>query len=104
MKREDIIHSLLDQARDKDLLADGDETSIFIEDAKALREAVALLKAQEPQATTHEAEWHIFKGRRGATCSYCKHTFDDVYDPENYDYYCRHCGARMVRIRTVKWE
>lgn len=65
---------------------------------------IALLKAQESQATTHEAEWHIFKGRRGATCSYCKHTFDDVYGPENYDYYCRHCGARMVRIRTVKWE
>ena len=66
--------------------------------------AIELLKSQEPQATTHEAEWHIFKGRRGATCSYCKYTFDDVYDPENYDYYCRHCGARMVRIRTVKWE
>ena len=49
MKREDIIHSLLDQARDKDLLADGDETSIFTEDAKALREAVDLLKAQEPR-------------------------------------------------------
>ena len=71
---------------------------------RVLNDALALLKVQEPQATTHEAEWHIFKGQRGATCSYCKHTFDDVYDPENYDYYCRHCGARMVRIRTVKWE
>ena len=66
-----------------------------------MQDVLALLKMQESRAT-HEAEWHIFKGQRGATCSYCKYTFDDVYDPENYDYYCRHCGARMVRIRTVK--
>ena len=75
MKREDIIHSLLDQARDKDLLADGDETSIFIEDAKALREAVALLKAQEPRVITAEQleDWlepvyleDIFSGARWA--------------------------------------
>jgi Zn finger protein HypA/HybF involved in hydrogenase expression len=64
---------------------------------------IALLKAQEPQGTP-EAEWLLYKGMRGATCSYCKHTFDDVYDVENYDYYCRHCGAKMIRMRTVKWE
>jgi len=67
------------------------------------RDALALLKAQEPQGT-QEAEWLLYKGMRGATCSYCKHTFNDVYDAENYDYYCRHCGAKMIRIRTVKWE
>ena len=72
--------------------------------AQMLKDAIALLKAQEPQATTPEAEWLIFKGKRGATCSYCKRTFYDVYDVENYDYYCRRCGARMVKIRTVKWE
>lgn len=54
MKREDIIHSLLDQARDKDLLADGDESSIFTEDAKYLRAAADLLKAQEPRVMTLE--------------------------------------------------
>ena len=67
-------------------------------------DALALLKAQEQQATTPDAEWLLFRGRKGATCSYCKRTFYDVYDVENYDYYCRHCGARMVKIRTVKWE
>ena len=65
--------------------------------------AIELLKAQEPQGT-QEAEWLLYKGMRGATCSYCKHTFNDVYDAENYDYYCRHCGAKMIRIRTVKWK
>lgn len=65
---------------------------------------LALEAPQEPQATTPEAEWLLFKGKRGATCSYCKHTYYDVYDVENHDYYCRHCGAKMVRIRTVKWN
>jgi hypothetical protein len=66
-------------------------------------DTLALLKAQEPQGTP-EAEWLLYKGMRGATCSYCKHTFDDVYDVENYDYYCRHCGAKMIRMRAVKWK
>ena len=46
---EKIIDSLLDQAQDKDCLANGDESSIFTEDAKYLRAAADLLKAQEPQ-------------------------------------------------------
>ena len=66
--------------------------------------ALNALKAREPQEKMPEAEWLLYKGKRGATCSYCKHTYQDVYDAENYDYYCRHCGSRMVRIRTVKWE
>lgn len=70
--------------------------------AEIAHDALALLKAQEPQTMAPEAEWLLFKGKRGATCSYCKHTYYDVYDVENYDYYCRHCGAKMVKIRTVK--
>jgi Zn finger protein HypA/HybF involved in hydrogenase expression len=66
-------------------------------------DALAMLKAQEPTSTP-QAEWLLYKGRQGATCSFCKHTYHDVYDVESYDYYCRHCGAKMVRIRTVKWE
>jgi len=42
MKREDIIRSLLDQARDKDRLDDG-QGEILAEDAAALREAAQLL-------------------------------------------------------------
>jgi hypothetical protein len=42
MKREEIIRSLLDQARDKDHLDDG-RGEIFAEDAVVLREAAQLL-------------------------------------------------------------
>lgn len=39
----EIIHSLEDQAQDKDKLAEGDPESIFTQDAEALREAAKLL-------------------------------------------------------------
>lgn len=71
--------------------------------SKLHEDVMALLKTQE-STSTPEAEWLLYKGRHGATCSFCKHTYHDVYDVENYDYYCRHCGAKMVRIRAVKWE
>lgn len=43
-KVKQVIASLKDQARDKELLANGDETSIFTDDANALRYAAQLLQ------------------------------------------------------------
>lgn len=45
MTKAEIIASLLDQARDKDALANGEGDSIFADDAQALREAAELLKS-----------------------------------------------------------
>lgn len=45
MTKTEIIASLLDQARDKDALANGEADSIFADDARALREAAELLKS-----------------------------------------------------------
>ncbi len=45
MTKAEIIASLLDQARDKDALANGEADSIFADDARALREAAELLKS-----------------------------------------------------------
>lgn len=47
MTKAEIIVSLIDQARDKESLANGEADSIFAEDAKALREAVELLGKSE---------------------------------------------------------
>lgn len=52
MTKNEIIRSLLDQARDKDHLANGENDSIFTGDATALREAAAMLEAQEPRVMT----------------------------------------------------
>lgn len=41
---QEIINSLRDQARDKAVLANGDEASIFAQDAKTLCKAIDLLE------------------------------------------------------------
>lgn len=53
LETQKIIDSLLDQARDKDLLDNG-EGGIFASDAEVLRTAAELLKAQEPRVMTLE--------------------------------------------------
>ena len=40
------------------------------------------------------ARW-IYRKNGWAECSECHHDFRDVYDLDNADYYCRHCGAKM---------
>ena len=67
-----------------------------------IQREIARLGGEEEKTGAIEAEWLLYKGREGATCSYCKYTYKDVYDVENYDYYCRHCGAKMVRMKAVK--
>ena len=37
----------------------------------------------------------IYKKNGWAECSECHHDFLGVYDLENSDAYCRHCGAKM---------
>ena len=37
----------------------------------------------------------IYKKSGWAECSECHHDFIGVYDLENSDNYCRHCGAKM---------
>lgn len=37
----------------------------------------------------------IYRRNGWAECSVCRHDFIGVYDVENSDRYCRHCGAKM---------
>lgn len=47
MTKAEIIASLKDQAKDKDILANGEKDSIFTRDAQALREAAEMLEKSE---------------------------------------------------------
>lgn len=47
MTKAEIVASLKEQAIDKDYQADGDEDSIFADDAQALREAAEMLEKSE---------------------------------------------------------
>ena len=46
--------------------------------------------------------WLIREGIPDAQCSECKMYFSDVYDVENSDAFCRHCGAKMEGLKVVK--
>lgn len=48
--------------------------------------------------------WLIHKFGSDAQCSECKMFFSDVYDMENSDNYCRHCGAKMEGLKVITDE
>ena len=53
---------------------------------------------KEDVAETVEPPKHghwIYKKRGNAQCSCCGRYIRDVYDDDNEDRYCRHCGAKM---------
>lgn len=56
-------------------------------------ESIEQIPIADVQEVKH-GKW-IFLGSGKATCSNCNRTFADVYDMDNYDNHCRHCGARM---------
>ena len=50
------------------------------------------------QPARKEGHWLIHKWGDDAKCSNCGRSFKDVYDMDNYDQYCRHCGTHMEGI------
>lgn len=50
-------------------------------------------EAGKKDAVKH-GHW-ILKGFGNAECSVCGHYSSRVYDDDNADRYCRHCGAKM---------
>ena len=44
----------------------------------------------------------IYKKRGNAQCSCCGRYIRDVYDDDNEDRYCRHCGAKMDEKEEAK--
>lgn len=54
------------------------------------------LPPAQPERKT--ATWLIRKWGGDAKCSNCGRYFKDVYDMENYDNFCRHCGTQMKGI------
>jgi hypothetical protein len=47
------------------------------------------------------ATWLIHKWGDDAKCSNCGRSFKDVYDMDNYDNFCRHCGTHMKGIKAI---
>lgn len=64
----------------------------------------ALEKLPSAQPERKTGWWLIREGISDAQCSKCKMYFRDVYDMENSDAFCRHCGAKMEGLKVVEDE
>ena len=70
---------------------------------ESMEEMVDKIKALPPaQPERKTATWLIHKWGEDVKCSNCGKMFKDVYDMENYDGFCRHCGTKMEGIKVTK--
>lgn len=93
MTKAEIIASLKEQAIDKDYQADGDEDSIFADDAQALREAAEMLEKSE---VVKHGRWEKGGYAYGETewkCSVCGGTEWRIFCDRMK--FCTLCGAKM---------
>ena len=93
MTKAEIIASLKDQARDKDILANGEEDSIFTRDAQALREAAEMLEKSEVVKHGRWKEGGYACGETEWKCSVCGET--EWRTSCNRMKFCMFCGAKM---------
>ena len=63
-----------------------------------------LRKLPSTQPDRKTGWWLIREGISDAQCSECGMYFNDVYDMENSDAFCRHCGTKMEGLKVVKNE
>lgn len=66
-----------------------------------VKNAIEQLPSAQPKRKT--GRWLIRKFGDTAQCSECGMFFSDVYDLENSDAFCRHCGTKMEGLEVVKW-
>ena len=48
----------------------------------------------DPESLRQKGKWRLNKDGSG-TCSECHRTRNDVWDMDNWDNFCSHCGADM---------
>lgn len=97
MTKAEILASLKDQAKDKDILANGEKDSIFTRDAQALREAAEMLKKSE--VVRHD-RWGEQKGYDGDVfwdCPACGESWSLIkgIPIDKVTWFCPNCGAKM---------
>ena len=92
MTKAEILASLKDQAKDKDILANGEKDSIFTRDAQALREAAEMLEKSE---VVKHGRWQHLGGDEWS-CTVCGNI---IYTEGSWEKptskYCCECGAKM---------
>ena len=73
----------------------------LVQNSKIWQQIKDLPSAQPKRKT---GRWLIREGISDAQCSECGMYFNDVYDMDNSDAFCRHCGAKMEGLKVVEDE
>lgn len=79
-------------AEDGDALSEDEKLVLSVN--KTICTAIKALPSADVQPVRH-GHWIIPRFGADAKCSVCGYYFNDAYDMENEDNYCRHCGALM---------
>lgn len=62
--------------------------------ADEAKEIVDQMPTIDPESLRPKGRWRLNKDGSG-TCSECHRTRNDVWDMDNWDNFCSHCGAKM---------
>lgn len=73
---------------DKPKEVQDEDIANFNRDIQIVRAAIA------PENLRPKGKWRLNKDGSG-TCSECHRTRNDVWDMDNWDHFCSHCGADM---------
>ena len=57
----------------------------------------------DPESLRPKGKWKLNKDGSG-TCSECRRTRNDVWDMDNWDNFCSHCGAEMKGVTKCQRE
>jgi len=95
---DDTLFDAISREKAIGVINDGRLTKLI--DADVAIDSIKRLPHVKPEQKT--AMWLIHKWGDDAKCSNCGKHFDNVYDMETHDRFCRFCGAKMIGIKGIK--
>ena len=95
---DDTLFDAISREKAIGVINDGRLTKLI--EADVAIDSIKRLPHVKPEQKT--AMWLIHKWGDDAKCSNCGKHFDNVYDMDTHDRFCRFCGAKMIRIKGIK--
>lgn len=81
---------------------DDESLQAILEAYREVRDAIKERPTIDVEPKRKRGKWIVRKFSSDAMCSECGMYFKDVYDMDNYDKYCRHCGTEMEGLKVTK--
>ena len=98
MQKGELMRLIDADAMKRDLLTVDPQYQTMIDWCITVLDAQPTIEPELTRKWTMVGKWIIRKNTKNAMCPSCHKSFKDVYDMDNYDHYCRHCGLAMDGI------